>query len=257
MRVRILILGACLMLTACDTSEMDRNSLRQGYTLYSQRKVDESEAVATKFIAANPDSPNLDEALYLRGISRLTRGGGEAAKQAAADDLRLAIQKTTRPDLKAKAYRALGDIDFEGSRWELARSEYAQALPGMTTPKSVTELSYRIGACLQAVGQWDKAPPWFQRAVAANGDPELKDRALARMNAHSFALQFGAFQDGPKAAELGRQLQTAGITPAITSELREGKLLYLVRSGAYQTRVEADLARDRVLSRYPLAAVVP
>ena len=59
---------------------------------------------------------------------------------------------------------------------------------------AVTAINYRIGICQQAVGQWDPAKAWFIKVITANNDAALKERAVARMPATHFALQFGAFQ---------------------------------------------------------------
>jgi tetratricopeptide (TPR) repeat protein len=246
-----------MVLGGCGTTEADKKSLQEGYALYGARKLDQSEAVATKFIEKNPDSPNVDEALYLRALSRLSRGGSVNRVQA-AEDLRQAIARTQRPDLKAKAYRALADIDFDAMKWKEAREGYEKAMAGAPAKGPLMSyLDYRIGACYQAVGEWDKSRPYFQKVAADNADAYLVERSVVRMYAQSYALQFGAFQEGPKAAELVNALKGNGIAATIVSEMREGKLLYMVRSGSYKTWAEADGQRDRMLARYPLVTIVP
>jgi len=249
------LLLTSLALTSCVTTDADRQALQKGYTLYTSRQLDDAEATATKFITANPQSDNLDEAYYLRGISRLTKGG-TTNRQAAQTDLKLALEKTKRPDLKAKATRALGDINFDETRWTEAKKYYEQAFDG-ATPALTTYLNYRIGACLQATGDWDPAQPFFQKVITANNDSYLTERSIARMYAKNFALQFGAFQEGPKAAELITQLKTSTIPAAVVTETREGKLLYIVRSGSYKTWQEADTARDKLSSKFPMVTIVP
>jgi tetratricopeptide (TPR) repeat protein len=253
--VPVVVVLLSALASGCATSEEDKKSLQAGYALYNQRQPEGAEEIATKFIAANGASPNLDEGLYLRGLARLAR----ANKAGAAEDLRQAIQKTARPDLKAKALRTLGDIAFDANTWKDAREAYEQALAVVPPPPAAAAayLNYRIGACLQAVGQWDQAVPRLQQVIAAKGDPALAERAVARLNARAFALQFGAFADGRGAADLANALKAAGIAPTVTSELREGKLLYLVRSGSYPTWPEAEAARDRLLARYPVVTIVP
>ena len=247
--------AAGLTLAGC-TSEADRKSLQDGFAKYSAHQVEESEAIADKYIAANPAGENLDEAFYLRGLSRFTRDN----RAGAAADLRQAEKISTRPDLKGKALRALGDIDFEQSRWSEAQTDYEKALTegaGTFNAANITHLNYHIGACLQALGQWEKARPWFARAIAANGDPTLTERARLRFDAGSFSLQFGAFHEVPRARELSDQLKAAGMTPSIATDYRDGQLIYIVRSGAYNTWTDATAARERVQARYPLVTIVP
>jgi tetratricopeptide (TPR) repeat protein len=247
------------LLLSCVTTEADKQALQQGFASYSGRNLDDAEAAASRFIAANPTSDNLDEAYYLRGVTRLTRGGS-ANRITAAEDLRAAHEKTHRDDLKTKATRILhridGDTHFDAARWKEAREAYQQALPGAAALDAVY-FNYRIGACLQATGEWEGAEPFFKTVVSSNADPFLTERSIARMYARAFALQFGAFQDRPRAAELLAQLKTSNISAAVVTETREGRLLYIVRSGAYKTWPEADAARDKLQSKYPLVTIVP
>jgi hypothetical protein len=54
-----------------------------------------------------------------------------------------------------------------------------------------------------------------------------------------------------------KQLKAAGIAATAATELRDGKILYMVRSGSYNTNSEAESARSRLLSKFPAATVVP
>jgi tetratricopeptide (TPR) repeat protein len=254
-----LLLAPSLLLLSCVTTEADKQSLQKGFDSYSGRNLDDAEAAATRFIDANPASPNLDEAHYLRGLTRLTRGGS-ANRALAAEDLRTALQKSNRQDLKTKAARILrrieGDTHFDADRWKEARAAYQEALAG-ASPTDTAYFNYRIGACLQAVGDWDAAEPYFKTVVADNADPVLTERSIARMYAKNFALQFGAFQERPRATELLAQLKQSSIPATVVTETREGRLLYIVRSGTYKTWHEADAARDKLQSKYPLVTIVP
>jgi tetratricopeptide (TPR) repeat protein len=291
--IRAFQLVALLLLTSsfpsCVTTEADRQALQKGFDAYSNRRLDEAEAAATAFINANPDSPNIDEAYYLRGLSRLTRGnngtpsaaparavtgGGPAGsaggaggvagegggRAAAADDLRLAIAKSSRPDLKAKATRVLarieGDTHVDATRWKEAKDAYLQALPG-ASPAEATYFNYRIGAAFQCMGEFDAARPYLQEVIAANSDPYLTERSISRLRASDFTLQFGAFHEAPRAAELRAQLRASNIPADVLTDTRDGKLIYIIRSGSYKTWQQADAARDQYQSKYPLVSIVP
>lgn len=250
----------CVSLSSCVVSEADRKSLENGFTQYSNRQFDQAQSAADGYIQKNPDADNIDEAYYLRGLSRLSKGL-PADRSAATQDLQIAIEKTKRDDLKVKAYRALGDLAFDANRWQQAADNYQKSLDSGNAG-SDAYVQYRIGACLQSLGQWDRAKPYFQRVASLNTDPALTQRSISRMNASSFSLQFGAFRDSPKAADFIKQLKTppAGtppITAAITTELRDGHLIYLVRSGTYPTYDEATAARSRLLAKYPTVTIFP
>jgi tetratricopeptide (TPR) repeat protein len=254
-----------LAVTACLPTDIQKRTIQDGFSKYSSRQFVESESIADDYIKKNPTVDNIDEAYYLRGVARFSRSN----KQGAAEDLQAAIAKTKRVDMKVKAYRTLGDIAYESGDWQQALANYQKSMdadngppawgqqPKATPAKADAYLNYRAGACLQNLGQWDKARRYFDTAISTKGDPHLTARAVTRMNSNHFALQFGAFEDGPKAAELIKQLKAGGIAATAATEMREGKLLYLVRSGSYNTYAEAEAGRSRLLSKFPAVTIVP
>jgi tetratricopeptide (TPR) repeat protein len=254
---RRLALLACLLLAAC--ANPDTFLLRQGFQFYSAQQVDQAEAAADRFIADHPNAPEIDQAYYLRGISRLTQGHSAAA----AADLRLAIQKTSRPDLRSKAYRALGDLAYDQDQWPDALRDFQAALNNPTLdPTTANYLNYRIGAVLQAQGDWPQAEPWFAKVIAARRDPALTDRALRRLHARAFALQYGAFQDPQSAQALAAQLRDGGIPANVVTEARtdprsDPTVWYLVQSGSYPTYAAATAARNQILPQIPVTVIVP
>jgi tetratricopeptide (TPR) repeat protein len=147
---------------------------------------------------------------------------------------------------------------FDGQRWEQAMDYYNKAVSFYPLGKAPVGVYFRVGATLQALGQWDKSRPYFDKVVALKPETLMLQRALQRRSATFFALQYGAFREGPKAAELANQVRnTVGIPTIINTELRENTVLFLVRSGNYKTFEEANFARQRMLPKYPLVAIVP
>ena len=255
--VKTVPLLACLALAGCTSA--DSSSLQDGFKKYVAQQPVESEAIADRYLAANPSAPDIDQAYYLRGISRMTRGN----RAGAIPDLHTAITKTTRADLRSKAYRALGDMAYDQQQWPDAIKNYQAALDNLTLDAaSVTYLNYRMGETLQCQGEWTRSEPWFARVVAARNDPTLTDPALRRMHATGFAIQFGAFQEVAGAQALAAQLRAAGIAPLITNETRtdarnEARIWFLVQSGSYPNWAEALKARDGARSKFPAAMIVP
>jgi len=240
-----------MLLGGCVTTEADRNSLRAGFARYSDNQAEEAEGIADRFITANPNADTVDEAYYLRGLARMSRGN----RGPAAADLRTAISKTKRADLKGKAYRALGDIAKELLQWPESQKDYEDSLAtGAMSAANVTYLNYGIGVALQAQGQWAQARPYFVRVAAADNDAERKVKALARMDVTAFTLQYGAYKDANNARNKVAQLKTAGVNAAMASEMRASEVWFLVQAGAYHTFAEAAAAREQM--RTKLADVV-
>lgn len=247
----LLTCAAGLMAASCATT--DPKSLQAGFDKYAAQKPEEAEVVADTYIRTSPNAGDIDQAYYLRGISRMTRGN----RAAAAKDLQTAIGKTTRADLRSKAYRALGDIAFDQQQWADALKNYQLGLDNSTlAPAAATYLNYRIGVALQSQGLWRDGEPWFAKVVAANNDAALGDRAVRRMHATGFALQYGAYPDRTSALAVQSQLKAAGITVVVNTELRaDNKLWFLVQSGNYAVWSEAAAARGKVPAKYPTQIV--
>jgi tetratricopeptide (TPR) repeat protein len=248
---RFLLVAGVLLLTACVPSDADKAALKEGFLQYSNRQFDPAEAAAENYLKKNPTAPNIDEAHYLRGLARMSKNNPTGA----TEDLNTAIAKSQRKDLKAKAHRALGDIAYDAAQWEPAAEQYEKSLT-FAPEQSDAHICYRAGAALQNAGQWDRARVHLQRAATIKTDP-LSERAATRLNARNFSLQFGAFSDAARGADLVRQLKTAGITATATSELRDGKLLYLIRHGTFNTLAEAEKERTRFLLKFPTITIVP
>lgn len=251
----LLVAAVGFALIGCAATGADTDSLKTGFAKYSDHQPDEASAIADRFIAAHPNAATVDEAYYLRGLAHMARNN----RNAAIDDLRMAITKSSRADLKGKAYRALADLAAEQSQWTDVQKFCEAALAtGALSPANATHVNYGIGAALQAQGQWDKAQAYFARVLAAKNDPDREARALARINLTAFTIQFGAFKEAANARTKVSQLQTAGITATIASDNRGDGLWYLVQSGTYHTWAQAAAAREQLQAKSPdLVAIVP
>lgn len=243
-----------LALASCQSvGETQQSRLNEGFSSYTLRNFDASEKAADEFISKAPNDPSVDEAYYLRGISRL----GREDKKSAAEDLRTAIAKSNRNDLKAKAHRALGDLAFDAQNWAEAVTQYQNAIRYLPAEKQVPIVVYRIGSALQAQGKWAESKQYFQQVLQLDTDAFWKDRANNRLKADSYALQFGAFKDTTNAATTAKSLRVQGMDPMIVNEVRDGQLMFMVRAGEFNTYGEADDARSKLLAKNPLVTIVP
>lgn len=243
-----------LALTACKTTqEAQQAKLNDGFSSYTVRNFDAAEKSADEFISKAPNDPDADEAYYLRGISRL----GREDKKGAAEDLRTAISKSDRNDLKAKAHRALGDLAFDQQNWPEAVRQYQNAMKYLPAEKLVPIVVFRVGSALQAQGKWSESRQYFLQVLKLETEAFWKERATARLKADSYSLQFGAFRDTTNAAQTAKTLRAQGLDPHIVNEVRDGQLMFFVRSGEFNTYDEADEARSKLLIKNPLVTIVP
>jgi tetratricopeptide (TPR) repeat protein len=252
MRIRLFFPLAAILLTACGPTAADRKNLSDAYASYAARNFIAAENAATAYIQNQPTADNVDEAFYLRGLARY----GRADRVGAAADLHKAIDRTKRSDMKYKAWMTLGDIAFDQNHWDEAAGDYQKAIASAAGITAEPRLEFRLGVALQSIGHWESARANLALA-AASTDAALAQRARERMDAKAFSLQFGAFKEGARAGELVRQLHAAGINAVATSEMHNGQLVFVVRSGSYTTLADADSARQRIAAKYPNAVVIP
>jgi len=245
-------LGLLLLAACTGPTTTDRQALARGYTAFESKQYAPAESAATAYITKFPDGPNIDEAYYLRGISL----AGRNQNVAAATDLRMAIQSSTRNDLKAKSWHTLGDMAYEGQRWSEARADYSQALQYYPAQDPLT--NFRIGACFQAEGRWAEARPYFAKVISTpGGDAAIIDRAKTRYACTSYCLQFGAYRDTTSALNAAATLKTAGVIAQVLMETRGGAPMYFVRAGTFKTLVDAESAKASATRSYPGAIVYP
>lgn len=248
------LLPFVLLLAACtQASSADRQSLRNGFDQYAGRRYDQAETAAAHYLQKYPQDPNVDEAYYLRGMARMGKGDLPAAAQ----DLHTAITRSQRNDLKAKSYRALGDMAFDAQRWEQAIDYYGRALPFYPPSQREPMVLYRLGSAEQNLGLWVAAKPHFQQAAQLLKDPALRQRAMNRANATAFSLQFAAFASQANAQAEARRLQSLGVRATIVPEFNDRSLIYTIRAGIYRDFASADEARRQLLPRFPAVRVAP
>ncbi len=254
MRFATCLLILLLGLASCQVAPPSQQSkLDAGFRQYTQRKFDVSEQAADAYIKKYPRDPDVDEAYYLRGISRLGRDN----QQGASEDLLAAIKKSDRNDLKAKAYRGLGDIAFDQDQWAKAVEYYRASVKLLPTEAYAPVMIYRTGAALQAQGKWADSRPYFQQVIQSNCEQFWKDRAAVRLRAEFYSLQFGAYRDASNASQAAHVLRRQKIDPYVINEVRDGQLMFFVRYGKFKTYDAADDARTKLLTQNPLVTIVP
>jgi tetratricopeptide (TPR) repeat protein len=247
------VLGATLLAGCNMASRQDQDALAGGFTAFTQKHYEQSATAANTYITKFPDDPHVDEAYYLRGQSRAATGDAPGAAQ----DLNMAIAKTKRADLKAKAYRALGDMSFNAQRFEQAIDYYNQALNNYPAQQADPQVYYRLGAALQDLGRWTESKPNFQRAAALTTDTNLKNRALIRASATAFNLQFGAYTVRANADNEARRLAGLGIRAVVVPDMGVTSLVFTVRAGSFPDYAHADAARQSLQAKFPLVRIVP
>jgi tetratricopeptide (TPR) repeat protein len=250
----LLVAAMVTCLTGCETAPpADRQSLVNGYADYDAHRFTEARNAANQYVTRYPKDPHLDEAFYLRGLSAMALHQSVQA----TDDLTAAARVSTHPELKGKANRALADLAFDAQHFGEAAQLYQTALQQAPALQNEAAVNYRLGAALQAIGQWNAATEPLHRAASGHGDAGLTARANERLGVTHFALQFEASRSLTAASAYNVKLLGLGVHARTEVEVRGGQRLFTVRSGSYRTYADAAAARDRLTVSFPLVTIVP
>lgn len=231
----VVIVAGCIGLAGCGEEPMTVESvslLRAGKGAYEtgddRRSINRLDAYLTRF----ERTTGADEAYYYRGLAHYRLGETDAARQ----DFTTAAARTSRPDLRARANLALGDLAYEVADMASAEQMYRLAVDDLDRSKPPTDHAlYRLGASLQRQGRWTEANVVFDQLIGDFWDSALADRARRRIRASGWTVQAGAFRTRDRADALAADLRGGPVEPFIVPESVGGELYYLVRVGRFRT----------------------
>jgi len=208
------------------------------------------------FLRDEPKSREVAYAHYLRGLCY--RQSGPTKYALAKRDFRQAIRKATENTIKRQAHIALGHIDFESNppNYESAANHYKNALSGLEEVPPKDAVLYRLGEALQGIGQWKDADIYFSRCFNGFKQSPFAHSARLRFGARTFRLQVGAFKSLTRAKKLAANLRQKDWPADWAARSTSGKLLYVVRTGQYQTFAEAQQGLSDLTRLYSDAMIV-
>lgn len=240
------VLFACSILLAvvlegCKThaDKRGQSQLAAARRQFSQNRYPLAQNTLNRFIDSYSKSIEAAEAYYLRALCYREMGTDNSCN--AEDDFRLAISKASDEDVKYLAYAGLGHLYFEqgGSAQTKAIELYRAALEGMAADKPKDVVLYRLGVALQNNGQWKEADSYFSSCFGEFVDSEYANKARLRFGMRVFRIQVGAFGQLHRAMEKVVEMNKTHWQADWSSLRRDGKVLYAVRTGQYNTLTEA------------------
>lgn len=244
------VVGGCTRLPKSAIRQID-----QANEAYRVGQYAEAERWATQAIAGHPSHPDVAEALYLRGLSRLRLGRRGEARSDCEDALALCKRRT----LAGLLHVQLGHLDFQDGRYGRAAGRYRQALADLPRASRSDEFRYRYGQSLQRSGRFAEAIAVFRRVVAEH--PSSRYAVMARRKVawpHSyFAIQCGAYSDRSRAGAAADALRRRGIASVTVSRGDSASAPYLVHAGRYGAYSAATAALQSIRSIQRDAFVVP
>jgi tetratricopeptide (TPR) repeat protein len=170
------------------------------------------------------------EAAYWAGFCYLKLGKYDLAERR----FQQAVHDLVESHLVGTAYVGLGDsLQAQGKR-DKAREYYRRALDDHSTFIDVPRVEERLGLRPGGASSPTSSVPASDPAVS----PTLPKG--------SFSVQVGAFETREAAMGLVERVKRSGHAPHIYDMRREGKQLYAVRVGIYQSKKEAEDVQRRL-----------
>jgi len=210
-------------------------------------------------IRNHPLSAEVPQAYYLRGLCY--RQIGPEKNDQAKLDFEQAIKKSpANSNLWRLCHVAMGHMFFETNPPEndsKAIEHYKKALDGMENKQPKDAALYRMGVALQRSGQWASADAYLSQCFNLFPKSSFAEYAKTRFGVRAFNLQIAVVSDIKRARELVDKLKNSGWTAGWNPIWKDGKTLYAVRTGNYQTYAKVIEALGRLQKVQPQAIIVP
>jgi tetratricopeptide (TPR) repeat protein len=252
------------MLTGCAAHDNNVKTLRQGYDALAVQQYSTAMDDANAVLAANADGTLPAEAHYLRGrvFEETAMASPPSAAQAtnlqnARDEYRQAISLPHRTDLDGDARAGVALVAFYQDDYSTALQQWQTAYPELKKPEDRVRTLYRMGQAAQRLGQWALADQYFQQVQQQAPGTDVAANARMHEGARAFYVQVVASVSANQATALQRQLNASVIAAQIAPGATTASGHLSVRSGPMPTYGQAKSLRDRLLSKYPNATILP
>lgn len=224
---------------------------------FEQKQYNRAVESLSTFLQRESGSKKASEAYYLRGLCY--RQMEPANNDLALQDFQQVITRSEEEPAWAFAQVILGHIYFENQpdEPEKAIKHYQPALRKLPNEPPRDAVLCRLAVSLQKLGRFSEADLYLSRCYNDFGNSLFAPYARDYFGARAWRLQYEAFSDLNRAQQLAAQLKQRGLQADWSPRRVEGKLLYAVRSGRYDTHRQAQQALLQVRGEYPQVTIVP
>ncbi len=229
--------------------------IREADAAYSAQRYAEADKILSPVIDDYMASPDIAEALYLRGLCRLRTGRSVEAQA----DLEGALERSQRPDLTDRLHTQLGNLEFDQERYNRAVGYYEDSYRDLPNRAPKDRVGLQYGLALQRLGRFGEAREVFNDVATHFTDTDFGAEARRKATwAHDyFTIQCGAYRDIAAAHRLAQTLKDKGVDALAVPEEGVSSKLYMVRVGRYRTYAAARQALPGVQRAQRDAFITP
>jgi tetratricopeptide (TPR) repeat protein len=218
--------------------------IREADDAYNAQRYAEADKILSPVIDDYLASPDIAEALYLRGLCRLRT----ARPVEAQADLEAALERSQRPDLTDRLHTQLGNLEYNQERYNRAVGYYEDSYRDLPNRPPKDRVGLQYGVALQRLGRFGEARGVFNDVATrfANTDFGAEARRKAGWTHDYFTIQCGVYREIGGAHRLAQTLKDKGIDALAVPEDGASSKLYMVRVGRYRTYTAARQALPAV-----------
>ena len=255
---RFLILGVlvgAMGISGCGPAKKadDRAVFDDGYSAFQASQWQRAVDGFTRFLRANPQSPQCGEVYYYRGEALVHLG---RRLEALADFRRAIVAKPPQP-IEAFARVAIGNIYYEAGDDAKAIEAYSEALRGPQDQLPMENLLLRVGVSLQRLGNWAGGDRYLGLLIDRYPDSPSAAEARRRIRVGAFCVQTGAYASLAAAQAEADRLRGAGFQPSLVDTKRGTQVLHSVRVGKVRIYSDATYLAQRLNGAGFSALIVP
>ncbi len=197
-----------------------------------------------QFLQDNYRPARGEQGYYLRGLSRYRQQDIKGARA----DLEQVAGGSKDAQLRGQAFKALGDICYDQDDFPTAAEMYRQALDNLAESASPADAArFRLGVCLQRLGQWSQADLQFSRLMFLFPKGEAASAAGQRIHATAWTVHVQSFSQKSGADVLAMELRIKSISGVVVEPISaEGGMMFAVRVGRFAGYEQATEQLDAI-----------
>jgi len=253
-----IIIHTILLLFATGLFAQDRTS-SDYRTLLQEGRFTDARAVIERLTM---DGETSDELLYLKALLSLD------ANTASTLYHRL-IEQHPQSVYNDNALFRLAQLNYAQGLYQTSLNSFSRVLEDHPQSSFNIKCYFWIGLCYQAIGQLDSASTYFQLTSDYSQSPDLANLAKNELNriqnevietdlpdqsqtSPKYSVQVGAFTNQVNALNNKDFYEKEGYSVRFGSKMKNGRQMYLVLLGSFETREEARKFGELILKKYTL-----
>ena len=201
-----------------------------------------------QFLQDNYRPARGEQGYYLRGLSRYRQQDIKGARA----DFEQTAGGSKDAQLRGQALKALGDICYDQDDFPTAAEMYRQALDNLAESASPADAArFRLGVCLQRLGQWSQADLQFSRLIFLFPSGDMAAAAGRHIHATAWTIEVQSFRQKGGAEVLAMELRIKSFSGVVVEPISaEGGMMFAVRLGRFAAYQQAAEQLDAVKAIY-------